>query len=151
MRPPLQLELDLPPGWTSTTDGEWTQLTSPDGKARILFAYTVGGAGAVPARYEAWHRLCPSGSVVEGTPREIGPNHLPAFYYEAPCTGEGGTIVAVDVQSYQVVVGPSGVVNTGEARGGYNHVVLVSRLASDCPESGRLELASMIASIRRKR
>ncbi len=83
--------------------------------------------------------------------REIGPDHLPAVYYEGPCTTEGATLVVVDVQSYNFEVDATGLVNTAGATSLGNHVVLVSRLASDCPESRRIELASMIASIRRKR
>jgi hypothetical protein len=160
------VELDPPPGWTRTLEDyglrrfvegrvgpvERALFTSPDGKARIWFT-TTDGRSAVPTRYEAMKRLC--AGEIPGTSeehRQIGSDRLPAYYYERTCEVDAGaeTMVAVDVLlAAPGTYGPE--VTTTAHVSDPNRFVLVSWLARDCPEARRLELATVIASIRRKR
>jgi hypothetical protein len=147
----FESELDPPPGWTRTSEDSGTRFTSPDEKARIWFGVT-DGRSAIPTRYAAMNRFCAGETAASPEEhRKIGPDRLPAYYYETTCEGTDGpvTMVAVDVllalQAYEPEVS-----STADARDP-SRLVLVSSLAKDCPEARRLELATVIASIRRKR
>jgi hypothetical protein len=129
----------------------WTQLTSPDGKARIWYT-RVNAISKLKYLWEATSQLCPSAGEgeVHQEGRRIGPDRLPAWYDEVPCAGERATVVGVDL--FYGYPDPLGPLSTA-SRDSYqkNHLVLASRLEDGCPESRRQEVASTLASIRRKR
>lgn len=149
---PAEVQLDPPQGWTRTIEEEWTHFTSPDQKARIWVTVT-NDKSAVPARYGATNALCKGESQWKPEEhREIGPDHLRAYYYEGTCepATAAATMLSMDVlfarpEPYDPNRGPS----TAHARD-LSRLVLVSKLAKDCSEALRLEVAAVIASVRRK-
>jgi hypothetical protein len=148
--PLAEVVLDLPAGWEKTSEDGWTHLTSLDRKARMMLIATQPRS-AVPERYRATNTLCEG--QLRSKPeehREIGPDHLPAYYYEGICDAGEATIVSVDVlfghpEPYDPLRGPS----TAHIRD-VDRLVVVYALAKDCPEARRQEAAAVIASIRRK-